>query len=125
VEIAVSFGLELRDCGKYYSCTCPFHEESDASFCIYKDTQRFHCYGCKENGDVITFVRKMRGWGFKKALDFLNIDYRKMKMIGSKKGMLDTIVEEEKKGVNVKEKYGEELIDKLLQAEIRRLTNGI
>jgi hypothetical protein len=67
----------------------------------------------------------MRGWGFKKALDFLNIDYRKMKMIGSKKGMLDTIVEEEKKGVNVKEKYGEELIDKLLQAEIRRLTNGI
>jgi DNA primase len=53
---------------------CPFHNEKSPSFHIYADGH-YYCYGCKENGDAITFVRKTRELSFIEALRFLASKY--------------------------------------------------
>lgn len=50
---------------------CPFHNEKTASFCLYEDGNRFHCYGCKESGDVIDLVKKIYKHDFIKAVKFI------------------------------------------------------
>src|SRR5690606_4704053 len=41
------------------------------SFSVYPETQSFHCFGCGASGDVIDFVRRSEGIGFREALDRL------------------------------------------------------
>jgi DNA primase len=36
---------------------CPFHDEKTPSFNVNPALNMFHCFGCGESGDVITFVR--------------------------------------------------------------------
>jgi DNA primase len=125
ISVAEKLGLEIKkDLGAYVSLPCPFHEETLPSFCIYKDTQRFFCYGCKEQGDVIDLVMKIKDINFVQAVDYLEITYQKGKRIARKNGILDHIIEEERAGVDVKKKYGNELIDNLLIKELRRLADG-
>jgi DNA primase catalytic core len=38
--------------------SCPFHEEDEPSFNVYSDSQKFHCFGCDEQGDVFDFALK-------------------------------------------------------------------
>lgn len=52
--------------------TCPFHNDSNPSFTIYEDSNRFFCFGCQENGDVITFIRNIEKLTFKQAIRILN-----------------------------------------------------
>lgn len=44
--------------GKNFWGCCPFHHEKTPSFCINEYEQFYHCFGCGESGDVITFLRK-------------------------------------------------------------------
>jgi|GEM_PF-6385987 len=53
--------LRLEKVSGGYKGLCPFHEEKTASFHAYTDSQRYHCYGCQENGDVINFKAKIDG----------------------------------------------------------------
>jgi DNA primase len=53
---------------------CPFHNEKTPSFHVYGDGH-YYCYGCKENGDAITFVRKTREMTFIESLKFLASKY--------------------------------------------------
>ncbi len=50
---------------------CPFHDERSPSFHVRPGVGRFHCFGCGEGGDVITFVMKMDGLGFAEAVEYL------------------------------------------------------
>lgn len=50
---------------------CPFHEEDTGSFFIFTDDNHFHCFGCQEHGDVITFIEKTKNMDFKEAVNFL------------------------------------------------------
>jgi DNA primase len=45
--------------GRQYWARCPFHHEKTPSFAINEEGQYYHCFGCGESGDVITFVEKM------------------------------------------------------------------
>lgn len=56
--------------GSSITACCPFHAEKTPSFHIYPD-QHYYCFGCKETGDAITFVRKTREMSFIEALKFL------------------------------------------------------
>ncbi len=47
---------------------CPFHSEKTPSFTVNKDRGFFHCFGCKESGDVISFVMKYHNMSFVEAL---------------------------------------------------------
>ena len=57
--------------GRSYWTCCPFHIEKTPSLCIYDVEQTFHCYGCKEHGDVIRFVMKIESCDFMQAVEIL------------------------------------------------------
>jgi hypothetical protein len=53
---------------------CPFHEDSDASFHLFKagsGKARFYCFGCEAQGDGVDFVRRLYSYGFKDAVSFI------------------------------------------------------
>lgn len=63
--------LQLKQAGRNLKAPCPFHGEKTASFMVSPEKQIFHCFGCNEGGDVITFVMKMDGLDFRGALETL------------------------------------------------------
>jgi hypothetical protein len=51
------------------NCPLPGHDDSSPSFGVNRDKGTFHCFGCGASGDLISFIRKMEGLGFKQALE--------------------------------------------------------
>jgi len=50
---------------------CPFHDERTPSFHVRPQVGLWHCFGCGEGGDVISFVQKIDGLGFAEAVEYL------------------------------------------------------
>ncbi len=50
---------------------CPFHEEKTPSFNVNPSRGFFHCFGCAEGGDVISFVMKTEMLPFHEAVEWL------------------------------------------------------
>src|SRR6478735_7334701 len=50
---------------------CPFHDERSPSFHVTPARGYFHCFGCGEGGDVITFLMKMDHLTFAEAVEKL------------------------------------------------------
>ena len=61
--------VRLTRSGREQKGCCPFHGEKTPSFYVYDD--HFHCFGCGEHGDAITFVMKTTGAGFLEAVQTL------------------------------------------------------
>ncbi len=61
----------LRQRGRDFWCCCPFHQEKTPSCKIDPSTQMWHCFGCGEGGDVISYIRKLDDVDFVDALRFL------------------------------------------------------
>ncbi|MFS8147970.1 CHC2 zinc finger domain-containing protein [Rhizobium sp. BR 249] len=73
-EVAARHGVALKPAGREFTACCPFHAEATPSFTIFpgKDhVERFHCFGCGAHGDVIDFVRKIKGVDLAEALGML------------------------------------------------------
>ena len=70
VEV-ISQYVHLKRSGRNYFGLCPFHNEKSPSFSVSPDKQIFHCFGCGVGGNVITFIRKIEGMGFKEAVENL------------------------------------------------------
>lgn len=51
----------------YWGC-CPFHNEKTPSFSVNEDKGFYHCFGCSEHGDIISFVMKSENVDFKTAI---------------------------------------------------------
>ena len=54
-EVASFYGIRVNRNGM---CCCPFHNDKHPSM---KLDNRYHCFGCGEDGDVINFVGKLYG----------------------------------------------------------------
>jgi DNA primase len=50
---------------------CPFHDERTPSFHVRPQVGHWHCFGCGEGGDVISFVQKINHMGFAEAVEWL------------------------------------------------------
>ena len=50
---------------------CPFHDERTPSFHVRPQLGYWHCFGCGEGGDVITFIEKINHLGFAEAVEYL------------------------------------------------------
>src|SRR5690606_4897390 len=48
---------------------CPFHDEKTPSFTIRPALGSYHCFGCGESGDVISFVQKVEHLPFADAVE--------------------------------------------------------
>ncbi len=50
---------------------CPFHDERTPSFTVRDAVGAYHCFGCGEGGDVISFVQKVDHLTFTEAVERL------------------------------------------------------
>jgi len=67
-----SYGVKLKKKGANYVGLCPFHKEKTPSFTVNPRTNLYHCFGCDAGGDVIGFVTKQEGIGFREAFERLS-----------------------------------------------------
>ncbi len=65
--------VSLRKSGNNYVGLCPFHSEKTPSFTVNREKQFFHCFGCGESGDVVTFYMKIENLEFKEAIKNLGL----------------------------------------------------
>ncbi|MGC8502826.1 DNA primase [Desulfurella sp.] len=70
----ISRYVNLKKIGSNYVGLCPFHSEKTPSFTVNKQKQFFHCFGCGESGDVITFYMKIENLEFKEAIKNLALE---------------------------------------------------
>lgn len=68
-----SYGVALRRSGREYTGRCPFHDDKTPSFSVNADKQVYFCHSCAEGGDVVRFVERIEGIGFKEALNRLGM----------------------------------------------------
>ena len=76
IDEVVSSYVALRNAGGgSQKGLCPFHDEKSPSFHVTPARQFFHCFGCQEGGDVITFLMKIDGLSFVEAVERLADKY--------------------------------------------------
>jgi DNA primase len=63
--------VRLQRSGREYKGLCPFHGEKTPSFMVNQERQVFHCHGCGEGGDLLTFVQKIERLDFRETLEML------------------------------------------------------
>jgi len=71
IENLVGRYVELRPSGVRYVARCPFHEDRRPSFVVYPETQSFYCFGCREHGDVLSFLMRVEHLSFGEAVKVL------------------------------------------------------
>lgn len=64
----VSRRVPLTKKGQNYWGCCPFHNEKTPSFSVNEDKGFYHCFGCGEHGDIISFTMKSENIGFVDAI---------------------------------------------------------
>lgn len=60
--------VPLKKAGSNYVGLCPFHNEKTPSFSVSQDKQFFHCFGCGEGGNVLSFIMKIENLPFPEAV---------------------------------------------------------
>jgi DNA primase len=64
--------LQLKPAGSgSFKACCPFHQEKTPSFYVNRPRQSWHCFGCDQGGDLISFVQRMEGLDFPDTLSLL------------------------------------------------------
>ncbi len=86
--------MSLTKKGSNYWGCCPFHHEKTPSFKVSADNQLYYCFGCKESGNAITFLKKME------SID----SYEAVKILADAAGMQMTTYKFDKKTEDIKKK---------------------
>ncbi len=63
--------VPLKKAGLNFKGLCPFHQEKSPSFMVNRERQSWHCFGCNEGGDVISFLEKIDNLNFVEATKIL------------------------------------------------------
>ncbi|HZS00056.1 MAG TPA: CHC2 zinc finger domain-containing protein [Chloroflexota bacterium] len=68
-EIVSRYGIELRPVGRALVGRCPFHADGGRpNLHVYPGSASWYCYRCAVGGDVISFVMRLEGLGFRDAV---------------------------------------------------------
>lgn len=67
--------VPLKKAGKNYQACCPFHTEKSPSFSVSPDKQFYHCFGCGEHGNAISFLMEFDRLEFPDAVEELASHY--------------------------------------------------
>ena len=67
--------VPLKKAGKNYQACCPFHTEKSPSFSVSQDKQFYHCFGCGEHGNAISFLMEFERLEFPDAVEELASHY--------------------------------------------------
>jgi hypothetical protein len=70
----ISQYLPLKKSGHNYFACCPFHGEKTPSFTVDESKQFYHCFGCGQHGDVISFLVEYSGLDFVEACKALGAE---------------------------------------------------
>ncbi|MBO23112.1 MAG: DNA primase [Rhodospirillaceae bacterium] len=57
--------------GREFTGLCPFHNEKTPSFTVNDEKAFYHCFGCGQHGDVISFAMETDGLSFPEAVEWL------------------------------------------------------
>ena len=60
--------VSLKKAGANYKGLCPFHGEKTPSFTVNPARRSFHCFGCGEGGDALSFIMRYQNIGFWEAV---------------------------------------------------------
>ena len=72
IEDIVGEHVALKGAGTgYLKGLCPFHDERTPSFHVRPGPGLWHCFGCGEGGDTISFVQKLNHLSFVEAVQYL------------------------------------------------------
>lgn len=71
----ISEYVNLKRTGSSFKGLCPFHNEKTPSFSVSRERGYFHCFGCHERGDAISFIMKIENLNYVDALKFLAEKY--------------------------------------------------
>ena len=69
--VEADLGPAYKHHGRWWLWRCPFHADRKPSLAVTPDTGTWHCFGCGESGDHITWLQKREGLGFREALERL------------------------------------------------------
>lgn len=72
----ISESVILKKKGRNFFGLCPFHSEKTPSFSVNPAKQIFHCFGCSEGGNVVSYVMKYHGLTFPDAVKMLARKHR-------------------------------------------------
>ena len=67
--------VKLKSRGSEFSGLCPFHNEKSPSFTVNDQKGFYHCFGCQEHGDIVSFVMSTQGLDYKDAVEQLASDF--------------------------------------------------
>jgi DNA primase len=68
-EIVCRYGIELRPVGRALVGRCPFHADGGRpNLHVYPENASWYCYRCASGGDVISFLMRLEGLGFRDAV---------------------------------------------------------
>jgi len=71
-EVVACSGVTLRPNGRRLIGVCPFHDDGRPSLVVYPQNESYFCFGCGAGGDVIDFVARLHGVGFREAAAMLS-----------------------------------------------------
>lgn len=70
VEI-IDARVPLKKKGREYWACCPFHNEKSPSFSVSQNKQFYHCFGCQQHGNAISFLMDYDHMDFVEAIETL------------------------------------------------------
>ena len=70
VEI-IDSRVPLKKKGREFWACCPFHNEKSSSFSVSQNKQFYHCFGCQQHGNAISFLMDYDHMEFVEAIESL------------------------------------------------------
>jgi len=67
--------IQIKRAGSNYKGCCPFHKEKTPSFIVSESKGMYHCFGCGEHGDILSFIQKYYNLSFPEAVEKLAAQY--------------------------------------------------